>query len=394
LRLRREAERTSKEEAVQEPDAWITRAPWLAQVGVLAALYFVAAKLSLPIAIPPGYATAVWPPSGIALAAVLVLGIRVAPGIWIGAALAKLTVETSPFAAVFIAAGNTLEALAGAALIGRWLGTPYPLERAEHVIGFVAIAALIGSVAATIALIPLAIGHVMSSADVLSNWLTWWQGDVTGIIVVTPLILSWGCRRCAAWPPGRLLEVACFGVLLLAITFAVFGKGAADIALHPHTFVILPFIVWAALRFGQREVTTTIAVVCAIAVWFTVERLGPFALAPLNESVLLLLAFVSVVAIMGLLLSAVVGERGRAMDRLERALREVREQAMTDPLTSLLNRRHLFEILPRELIRARRRGNSCRAHHDRSRPLQAHQRRLRAPGRRPRARSRRRTSQG
>jgi hypothetical protein len=79
---------------------------YLGQVGLLAATYFSAAKLSLLLAIPPGYATAVWPPSGMALAAILFLGNRFWPGIWFGAALANFTINSSFFAAVLIGSGH------------------------------------------------------------------------------------------------------------------------------------------------------------------------------------------------------------------------------------------------------------------------------------------------
>jgi integral membrane sensor domain MASE1 len=94
------------------------------QVLALATVYFAAAKLALPLAIPPGYATAVWPPSGIALAAVLLFGNLLWPGVWLGAALVNLTVQASLPAAVLIGTGNTLEALAGAALVRRCIGLP------------------------------------------------------------------------------------------------------------------------------------------------------------------------------------------------------------------------------------------------------------------------------
>src|SRR6266498_1843892 len=93
-----------------------------AQMLFLAAVYFVAAKLSLVFAIPPGYATAIWPPSGIALAALLLWGTRLWPGVWLGAALVNFTIEGSPLLAVLIATGNTLEAVVGAALIRRYTG--------------------------------------------------------------------------------------------------------------------------------------------------------------------------------------------------------------------------------------------------------------------------------
>src|ERR1700752_3818732 len=102
----------------------VQRVPHLWQAALLAAVYFVAAKLSLLLAIPPGYATAVWPPSGLALAATLLLGNRVWPGIWLGAALANYTVSSSLALAVAMGTGNSLEALAGAALIRHFIGVP------------------------------------------------------------------------------------------------------------------------------------------------------------------------------------------------------------------------------------------------------------------------------
>ncbi len=116
---------------MHDPVVSVRRVPVWAQAGLLAAVYFAAAKLSLLLAIPPGYATAVWPPSGIALAATLALGNRVWPGVWVGAALVNLTVESSWLASALIGTGNTLEALAGATLIRRFIGVPYRFERAQ-----------------------------------------------------------------------------------------------------------------------------------------------------------------------------------------------------------------------------------------------------------------------
>ena len=342
-----------------QPAAGSIRPAWfLGQLALLAAAYFVAGKLSLLLAIPPGYATALWPPSGIALAGALLAGNRIWPGIWVGAALVNLTVETSLAAAVLIASGNTLEAVAGAALVRRWIGVPREFARGEDVIKFVAVAAASATIAATVAMAVLAFRHALPPAEIYWNWLTWWQGDAAGIIIVAPLILSWSVRGAVGWSRLRVLEAICCLLLLLATARAIFGLGAPGAAAYPLTIAILPLIIWAAFRFSQREVATAIALVCAVAVWSTLERRGPLALAPLNESLLLLLAFICIVVITGLTLGAVVAERSRATLELEQALQNVREQAITDPLTGLLNRRYLLEFLPREVIRARRSGAS------------------------------------
>jgi PAS domain S-box-containing protein len=281
---------------------------------LLATVYFSVAKLSLLLAIPPGYATAVWPPSGIALAAILILGLRFWPGVWIGAALANLTVESSFAAAAVIATGNTLEALAGAALIRRAIGAPGPFGRGEDVVKFVAIAGLCPVIAATTALIPLRLDHALPAPELLWNWWTWWQGDTIGIIIIVPLIIGWQCRASVPWSSGKALEALCFAVLLLGATWVTFGSGSPGKAPYPLTFLIAPFVIWAAFRFGQREVTTANAVVCGLAIWYTVEQRSPFAPFSLNESLLLLLAFVSTVVVMGLVLCAAMGERRKAAE--------------------------------------------------------------------------------
>ena len=286
---------------------------WLWAV-LLASVYYSAAKASLLLAIPPGYATAVWPPSGIALAALLLLGTRYWPGVWIGAAAANLTVESSFSAAAVIASGNTLEALAGAVLIRRVIASPNPLARGEDVVKFVAVAALCPIVAATTALAPLSLAHALPGPELFRNWWTWWQGDAAGMIVVAPLILTWREGSSFRWSLRKILEALCLAALLLCATWATFGSGTPGRSPYPLTFLIAPFIIWAAFRFGRREVATANAVVCGLAVWHTVEQRSPFASFPLNEALLLLLAFSSTLVLTGLVLSAALGERRKAAE--------------------------------------------------------------------------------
>lgn len=336
----------------------IQRMPHFWQVAALAAVYFAAAKLSLLLAIPPGYATSVWPPSGIALAATLLLGNHLWPGVWLGAALVNYTVNSSPVLAVMMGTGNALEALAGAALIRRYVGVPRRFEHGRDVVIFVAVAAVSCTIAATVAVLSMTVVGSLSWPEFLPNWWTWWQGDVTGIIIVTPLILSWLLRRAAPWSRQKKLEMVCFGSLLLIVTLLIFSDVTGFISPFPLTFAILPLMIWAALRFSQRVVTTATAVVSAFAINYTVNGIGPFAMWSLNESLLILLAFISTMVVTGLVLSALRIERGRAMDELEQALIGLREQAITDPLTGLYNRRYLWEFLRREWIRAKRKDNS------------------------------------
>jgi len=342
---------------LQAPTALIREVPYAAQVCLVAIVYFVAARLSLSLAIPPGYATPVWPPSGLALAAALLFGGRIWPGIWIGAALANVTVEASFFSAALIASGNALEALAAAALTRRYVGDPGAFRRGEDVVKFILLCALSAAIAATIAALALAAGHTLEG---FRNWWTWWQGDATGMIIVAPLVLSWCARDDAAWPPRKKLEAACFGLLLALTAYAISADRASHFAPFSLTFVSLPFILWAGLRFGQREVASVIAVVCAVAVWYAIERRELFASVPLNELLLMLLTFISMVVATGLVLAVVVSERSRVTAELhrkhERVASQVQKQTQYDSLTGLPNGVLFLERLAQLLQAAGRSG--------------------------------------
>src|SRR5262249_4574948 len=162
-------------------------------------------------------ASPVWPSSGIAVAALLLGGNRLWPGVWLGATLVNLTVETSLASALTIGTGNTLEAVIGAILIRRFGGNFPSFSPARGVFGVVAAAAISGTVAATVAMMALTTGHQLSAAQVLSNWWTWWQGDVSGIIIVAPLILSWATRSQVDWSGPKIAEATCFALLLLVV---------------------------------------------------------------------------------------------------------------------------------------------------------------------------------
>ena len=289
---------------------------FLAQLGVVAGVYFAAAKLSLLLAIPPGYATAIWPPSGVALAATLLLGNRIWPGIWLGAALVNFSINFSLFAALAIASGNTLEALAAAALVRRYTAVQHDFRSGEDVARFFAIAAASCLIAASTGALSIKLGNALPLPDIFANWWTWWLGDVSGIVVFVPLLLSWNSDDHESWSRAKKTEAACLAVVLLAGAWLAFSGSARYAPPIPRSFLMVPFILWAALRFSQRETAAAVAALCSIAVWHTLEGRGPFAAGTLNASLLLVLIYVNVLAAMGLVLSAVAGERGRAMQQL------------------------------------------------------------------------------
>jgi len=291
------------------------RARHLLVIALLGLVYFFAAKASLAFAIPPGYATAIWPPSGIALAALLLGGTALWPGVWLGSFAANYAVQGGLVAPAVIATASTLGVYAIAALIERHLGVPRRFLRVRQVGAFVGFVVCGAVIAPTVALLPLTLIHPLG-ADLAVNWWTWWQGDACGMLIFAPLILTWSVRG-IHWTPKKALEAAVFAVLLLAAGDIVFSTGLA------RTFIVMPFIIWAAFRFGQREVTTASAVICGVALWHTLGgAVGPFSDLPRNEMLLLLLAFVSTVVITGLTLCAVLAQLDAARDELERNVRE------------------------------------------------------------------------
>jgi PAS domain S-box-containing protein len=312
----------------------------LAQAVLLGVAYFALAKLALAMAIPPGYASPIGPGAGLALAALLLAGSRLWPGIWLGSAAVSLTVEASLVASAVIATGATVQALAGAALIRRHIGLPLRFRRPEEVVKFVALAALASTIAPTCALLPLGLLHPMTGPELFWNWWTWWQGDASGIILVAPLVLSWTESGSVRWTREKVLEGLLFAVLLVTAAQVVFQGGAAATSAYATSFLIVPFIVWVAFRFSQREVTTAIAVVCGIALWHT---------PPANEARLLLLLFVSTVVFTGLMLSAILGQLAEAMLALQGRQRQL-ERRVSERTHDLADSERRFRLMVESVV--------------------------------------------
>ncbi|MDB5809900.1 MAG: sensory transduction histidine kinase [Betaproteobacteria bacterium] len=313
---------------------------------VLALVYFALAKLSLAFAVAPGYATAVWPPSGLAVAAALLFGNRIWPGVWLGAAAVNFTVGSSFVAAVAVGSGNTLEALAAATMIRRFMGVPFRFEHGEDVIVFMMAAALSALIAAGFGVVPITAGNNLGLEATFVNAWTWWLGDVAGIIIFVPLILSWSSTGSPAWSPPAKVELVLFAVLVLFAAYLAFSGGARYSQPIPRSYLMVPFVLWGAFRFGQRETTTAVAALYGVALWHTLAGSGPFAMAEMNASLLLLLTYTIVLQGIGLVLSAVIGERSRAMAQL----REERDELETRVRSRTLELEHINRVLNRDIV--------------------------------------------
>jgi diguanylate cyclase (GGDEF)-like protein len=313
---------------------------------ILAAVYFVAGKLGLSMAFVHPSSTAVWPPSGITLAAFLILGYRVWPGVFIGAFLVNITTAGTVLTSLGVATGNTLEGVVGAYLVIRFANGRNAFERAPDTFRFAALAGMVSTaIAATLGVTSLALGGYAPWAHYGQIWSTWWLGDGVGDVLVAPLLILWisDARIRFKWAEyGEL--VALIGCLVLTgqtVFCGLFFSGPKN---YPLEYLCIPFLIWAGLRFGQREAATATLVLSGIAVWGTLRGLGPFAIGSRNDSLLLLQAFMGIVAVMTLALAAMSSERKRIEE-------QVRSLAVTDPLTGLANYRMLIDTLDGEIRR-------------------------------------------
>lgn len=305
---------------------WLVR---LAVVVVLTSIYVAAAKLGLLLAVLPGGVTAVWPPAGLGVAAVLRLGYGIWPALFLGAFIEEILYRGSAIDTIAIsssiAAGNTLEALLSAFLMYRFIGRHNLLEQARDVFKFVALAGLVSPIASTtIGVTTLCLAGSTPWSDYTKAWWTWWIADAVSILVFAPLLVIWSkpfkrakFTQREISPFSWVVEAALLLALVLAFGYVAFGDG------YPVEYMLIPFLVWAAFRFGQRGATLLIFIVSEIAILGTVNGFGPFVRQSLNQSLLLLESFIGVIAVTTLVLAALLEERRQAEASLQKANEEL-----------------------------------------------------------------------
>ena len=292
---------------------------WFAVICLITILYFAAGRFGLRLAFVNPSATAVWPPTGIALAAFLLFGDYVAPGILLGAFLVNLTTSDSLIFSLAAALGNTLEGFIGSRLVHRFANGSSAFDRAPDVFKFVCLASVLSTaVSATIGTTSLIWSQLAQPEEYPAIWLTWWLGDAAGSLIIAPALILWGTKSKVRWNANRILEAIFLLATLLLVALAVFGNQSSfAIKKYPLEFLLIPVIIWAAYRFGQREAASLTAVAALIATFGTLQGLGPFARTEPNESLLLLQSFMITLAITGLGLGALVSERRKAETELK-----------------------------------------------------------------------------
>jgi signal transduction histidine kinase len=297
-----------------------------AAVGVgLIGIYILAARIGLSLDAAAGFATLVWPPTGIALAALLLLGVRLWPAIFVGAVIANLLSGAPLLVALGIGCGNTCEALIAVSLLRRAPGFGVTLETIRGVLALFVFGALLSTlVSATIGATSLYLGHLITPAQFGRVWSTWWIGDSVADLLWAPIVLVWA-RKPEVRFTHRAREGFALGVMVAIAGLTTFFS---DLPFVPQTVspfyqagLLLLVLLWAALRFGQRGAATAAFGISKLAILATVLGYGPFVRDPLSAGLLPLQTFMATTAALFLLLGATIVERRLALDELARALK-------------------------------------------------------------------------
>ena len=320
---------------------------YLAGLTILVFGYLAWAQFSLwltPVAQP--YVPPIWPPTGIGLAVVIIFGYRYWPGIFVGECALTASMGIPIQVALGIGIGNTLEAMLGAYLLQRVRGFDRTLTRLSDVWAFVTLAALVApTIGATIGSVSLGWGQVADLPPMTEIWWTWWLSDAMGALLAAPVLLTWISIRLQGWTWHQIMEVSALVTLLILLGVLVLGGWVVPPVSYPLEYLFFPFVVWSALRLGQRGSTLTILVATAIAIWDWSHGLGLVAVKANPESLLELQGFLGVLSVTGMALAAAMNERRAAEAALQARAAELQELSVV--LKSEIGQRKQAEHLAR-----------------------------------------------
>jgi signal transduction histidine kinase len=297
---------------------------YLGSVALVALAYYLTGRLGLELGYLDGAVTALWPPSGLGLAVLFLYGIRLWPGIVIGdLLLADFSTPLGTVAGQTV--GNTVALVAAALLLKRLTGGRASLERIIDVLALVICAVVAALVSAAFGPTALRLGDVIPVDELGRVFRTWTLSDMSGVLVVAPLLLTWAAAGLRGIRRRDILE----GTLLLAVLVAL----ASLAPQRDVPYIVFPVLLWAALRFGPRGAATAIVVVCSITVWNTAQETGPFVRGSITDSLLATQVFIATAALTSLLLAAVTAERTGAARALANS--EAAQRALADEQAAL-----------------------------------------------------------
>jgi PAS domain S-box-containing protein len=286
------------------PPQSITR--WLGWNAAVVTGYVAAAAVGFQLAFVAEQITTVWAPTGIALAALLLGGLRLWPAVWIGALLANAGTSAPLWTAIVIATGNTLEAVAAVWWLRRLSHSDSTFRQVASVLAFVLVAGLVcTSISATVGVTTLCLAAVQPWGRFPALWFDWWLGDALGAIVVAPAILTVAGHE---WSRRDIVRASLWIGATVFVTHVVFGH-FLGFSPHPIEYVVFPVAIGAAVTGGPAFTSLVVLSASVVTIWHTVQGTGPFASAEVHYSLVLLQAFMGVLAGTSLLLAAAIAER-------------------------------------------------------------------------------------
>lgn len=291
---------------------------------LVALAYYGAGRIGLELAYLNGAVAALWPPAGLGLAVLVRYGVRLWPGIVIGDLV--LGDYSTPIGTVLAQTlGNTVALVAAALVLRRLTRGRGGLDGVADVLALFACALVAAVVSAAFGPLSLWLGRVIPAEELVQVFRTWTLGDACGVLVVTPLILTWATAGLRGIRRRELME----GTAVLAVLIVL-----AELAPQRDVpYVVFPLLLWAAMRFGPRGAATAVFVVCSITVWNTAQNDGPFLRDSITDSLLATQLFIAVSALTSLILAAETAERTRAGQAL--AASEASQRALADEQAAL-----------------------------------------------------------
>jgi PAS domain S-box-containing protein len=293
----------------------------------LGALYLGIARISLAAATEHRVVSSLWPPSGIALFALLRYGNWLWPGVFLGAFTLNATSSTGVVPATFIGVGDMLEALVGAFVIQRLIGDRRDMGRVRDVLALTGVGGILTPViAASIGVATLVLSGGAAAGSALQLWLVWWSGDALGILIVTPLLLVWTTPESpTADVRQRRIEAGLLFLIIALMTDLLFSNSV------PFVFALFPLGLWIAWRFGPRGAATASAVVTLVASWRTITGFGPFTSLSPSSNLFSLQLFLSLFSVKSLLFAGARSEALASETELRGSERRYRQLAQNLP---------------------------------------------------------------
>ncbi|MBI3337184.1 MAG: MASE1 domain-containing protein [Candidatus Staskawiczbacteria bacterium] len=279
---------------------------------ILFIVYFVSARFGLMISPVSGFATLVWPPTGIALVALFVFGIDLWPAIFVGAFLVNSITGAPLIGAVGIGIGNTMEAVIGVCLL-KHFGFQKELERLKDVLLLIIFASLFSTaISATIGVTALFFTHIVSLSSYLKTWTAWWIGDILGDLIVAPFLFVWLSKSWKKINIRRIWELIAISMLIIIISIFVFSSFSKNINYPSLIYLIFPLFIWIAIRFNPKVIVSLILIVSVIAILGTISGFGLFVDGTTSQTLLQLQLFMGALSLTMLVLASVIAERKKA----------------------------------------------------------------------------------